>query len=329
VGVPSNNTNEIIYSNNAKDDNNQFYTNRFVGGQYGIFFSNITGTGVYEVGTVIENNIFEGQHIRAILVNEQSGIVISKNSITNNLSSIAGAIQINSSINQFKINANSINISRGFALYIADCNNQIGSESLVYNNFIKVGSASNQSGYGIYVVNSNRISVAHNNVLITTNNSISVPFQALNTIFGASTYSLNLLNNVFYNKQGGAAIDVASVNFLTSNYNDLFTKGSTLGRFNNVSAANLAACRTLSAQDQNSKAAELFAPVTKANTPKIYVKSVPSGVTEMDLRQLWNELKANNPTDPANERQQVVLNGQWWGANYQQANQDYLDTITG
>ena len=41
------------------------------------------------------------------------------------------------------------------------------------------------------------------------------------------------------------------------------------------------------------------------------------------------ELRANNPTDPENERQQLSLNGQWWGANYQQANQDYLDTITG
>jgi outer membrane protein TolC len=51
----------------------------------------------------------------------------------------------------------------------------------------------------------------------------------------------------------------------------------------------------LSAQDPSSKAAELFAPVTKANTPKIYVKSAPSGPTEMDLRQLWNELRINNP----------------------------------
>lgn len=55
----------------------------------------------------------------------------------------------------------------------------------------------------------------------------------------------------------------------------------------------------LGAQDQkvdtNSKAAELFAPVTKANTPKIYTKPVSSGPTEMDLRQLWNELKINNP----------------------------------
>lgn len=41
------------------------------------------------------------------------------------------------------------------------------------------------------------------------------------------------------------------------------------------------------------------------------------------------ELRGNNPTDPENERQQLVLDGAWWGANYQQANQDFLDTITG
>jgi outer membrane protein TolC len=48
-------------------------------------------------------------------------------------------------------------------------------------------------------------------------------------------------------------------------------------------------------KDPNSKAAELFTPVTKANTPKIYAKPVSSGPAEMDLRQLWSELKINNP----------------------------------
>ena len=51
----------------------------------------------------------------------------------------------------------------------------------------------------------------------------------------------------------------------------------------------------LSTQSTSSKAPELFAPVTQANTPKIYIKNVPSGPTEMDLRQLWSELKLNNP----------------------------------
>jgi outer membrane protein TolC len=42
-------------------------------------------------------------------------------------------------------------------------------------------------------------------------------------------------------------------------------------------------------------AASLFAPVTKNDTPKMYTKGAPSGPTDMDLRQLWNELKLNNP----------------------------------
>lgn len=58
----------------------------------------------------------------------------------------------------------------------------------------------------------------------------------------------------------------------------------------------LAAPPSIGAQlGEKSKAAEMFAPVTKANTPKIYTKPISNGPTEMDLRQLWNELKANNP----------------------------------
>ena len=51
----------------------------------------------------------------------------------------------------------------------------------------------------------------------------------------------------------------------------------------------------LSDQDKSSKAAELFAPTPKANTPKINTKPVATGPVEMDLRQLWNEMKLNNP----------------------------------
>lgn len=42
-------------------------------------------------------------------------------------------------------------------------------------------------------------------------------------------------------------------------------------------------------------APSLFAPVTPKDTPKLYVKGAPSGQARMDLRQLWNELKLNNP----------------------------------
>lgn len=42
-------------------------------------------------------------------------------------------------------------------------------------------------------------------------------------------------------------------------------------------------------------AAPLFVSVTQENTAKIYTKGAPSGPSEMDLRQLWTELKLNNP----------------------------------
>jgi len=41
------------------------------------------------------------------------------------------------------------------------------------------------------------------------------------------------------------------------------------------------------------------------------------------------ELRRFNPTDPENAAQQVVINGDWWGQNYQAVNQEYLDTVTG
>ena len=39
-------------------------------------------------------------------------------------------------------------------------------------------------------------------------------------------------------------------------------------------------------------------------------------------------LKRFNPTDPANAAQQVVIGTEWWGRNYIQTNQDFLDTIS-
>ena len=41
------------------------------------------------------------------------------------------------------------------------------------------------------------------------------------------------------------------------------------------------------------------------------------------------ELRRFNPTDPENAKQQVVIDGTWWGENYQAVNQDYIDAVTG
>ena len=48
-------------------------------------------------------------------------------------------------------------------------------------------------------------------------------------------------------------------------------------------------------KNQTPKQMDSLLPVNPANAPKIYTKAATSGPAEMDLRQLWTELKLNNP----------------------------------
>ena len=49
------------------------------------------------------------------------------------------------------------------------------------------------------------------------------------------------------------------------------------------------------AKEQAPKQMDSLLPVNPANAPKIYTKPASSGPAEMDLRQLWAEMKLNNP----------------------------------
>ena len=93
-----------------------------------------------------------------------------------------------------------------------------------------------------------------------------------------------------------AAFVVCTSAFSISAFAQLSTDSAPASVIVQSGDTSLAAPPSIGAQlGASSKAAEMFAPVTKANTPKIYAKSISSGPTEMDLRQLWNELKVNNP----------------------------------
>jgi len=48
-------------------------------------------------------------------------------------------------------------------------------------------------------------------------------------------------------------------------------------------------------KERTPKQMDSLLPVNPANAPKIYTKSASSGPAEMDLRQLWAEMKLNNP----------------------------------
>ncbi|WP_255539412.1 TolC family protein [Polynucleobacter sp. JS-Safj-400b-B2] len=93
-----------------------------------------------------------------------------------------------------------------------------------------------------------------------------------------------------------AAYVVCTSTFPTSAFSQSSTDSAPASVTVQTGDTPLAATPSIGAQlGASSKASEMFAPVTKANTPKIYTKPIASGPTEMDLRQLWSELKVNNP----------------------------------
>ena len=121
---------------------------------------------------------------------------------------------------------------------------------------------------------------ATSNLVTQSEGEVSSPVQA-GTVTLPTSSAANTLGASPLTEKAGASVTVVTSNEVST---DLSMPPSIGAQLNSQ----------LSAQDKT-KASELFVPVTKANTPKTYVKSAPSGPVEMDLRQLWNELKLNNP----------------------------------
>ena len=112
------------------------------------------------------------------------------------------------------------------------------------------------------------------NIAILTFLHVRLPLRVAYIV--AATASLLLINPCFSQNTP------ASVTVQTSDSKDLLV-------------APPAISSELSSGSNPAKAASLFAPVTSKDTPKIYTKGTPSGPSDMDLRQLWLELKLNNP----------------------------------
>ena len=121
---------------------------------------------------------------------------------------------------------------------------------------------------------------ASSNLVTQSEGEVLSPVQA-GTVTLPTSSAANTLGTSPSTEKAGASVTVVTSNEVST---DLSMPPSIGAQLNSQ----------LSAQDKT-KASELFVPVTKANTPKTYVKSAPSGPVEMDLRQLWNELKLNNP----------------------------------
>ncbi|MCX6231020.1 MAG: right-handed parallel beta-helix repeat-containing protein [Bacteroidetes bacterium] len=241
-----------IYSNNTPDDHNIITNNLIIGGYYGISFSGISSTSK-EVGNTITNNIIKEFYYTGLSLYYQDSLKVFGNILLNEASSsnCYGIYSYyNDNVNIQKNKVMLTNSGTTYSLYLY-YNNYGSGNGLVANNCISqsVGIA---NVYGFYNYYSSNIKYFYNSVNITAGNTTSYGMY-FNGMGG------NILkNNSIVNSGGGFAIYANTAGLISSsNYNNLFATGATLGYWG-ANTANFAAWKTASGQDANSVSADPF-----------------------------------------------------------------------
>lgn len=249
----------------------------------------------HSTGLVIEENDISDFYYRAMYISEFDASLIRNNTISSY--SIYGSkygIYCNSNDGAYEISGNKIELnSANSGIYLGSCGNGAFTGS-IFNNFVQAGGTS--TTYGIRSVSNQYQNYYHNSVNVTST--------------GASTYALylqnntniNVINNILANSGTGYAFYTNSTSSITSSdYNDLFTGGATLG-FYNGDQSDLSAWQLASTHDLNSFSVDpMFAGPTDLHVSQANLdgNATPIATITIDIDgQLRNE---TNPDIGADE----------------------------
>jgi hypothetical protein len=236
----------LIYSNGTKDENNVFENNLFVDGSAGINITGASGSNL-STGTVIRNNSFKNQYSSSISLKYQEAPIISGNNI--DMSSMYNAIYLEVVGRKFQILNNRIIVNgrSDGALEINGCNGLIGSNGLIANNMVSIlTDNSDQACSGIKITNSTYQQVYHNSVLICS--GIDRNSSALYQSGGSN---IDIRNNNLANLASGYAY-TATNTVAVSDYNNYYTNGNYLARWQSTNIEDLTALITPSPGDEHS-----------------------------------------------------------------------------
>jgi hypothetical protein len=142
-----------------------------------------------------------------------------------------------------------------YAIYYQYCNDAPQTPGLIANNFISMTGSSVQ--YGNHAINfsySSNVRIYHNSFMVATGNS-----NASTLNFEGSCMNIQMKNNSIANLNGGLAMNgtsAAAGAFSASNYNNFFTTGATLAKWNSSTlvpvSGGIAALTAVTAKDSNS-----------------------------------------------------------------------------
>ncbi len=228
-----------IFINSAQAQNVHLINNLIRFGSYGIDFQ---GPGTKATGTLIQGNTIYQTYYRGITLTYQTGFVLNNNIVTNNPSASGfNGINISYVDGPFQVTANKVTGGNGTALDIYSGLATAGSPALIANNFLQ---SNNNSGFQTVTLNYlQHVNFYHNNINATGSGP--------GLYYSSSGSNVNLINNNL--KANGYSLQVQSPAAISQiNYNNYFTTGAALARWNNIDQINLSNLQTANGQDASS-----------------------------------------------------------------------------
>ncbi|MCB0493016.1 MAG: gliding motility-associated C-terminal domain-containing protein, partial [Cyclobacteriaceae bacterium] len=194
-------------------------------------------------GTIVQNNLIFQSYHRGIMLDYHTAFVLDKNQVSNNPSSTSFQGLTIANVNgPYQITANKITGGNATALDMYAALATAGSPALIANNFFQSNNGSSYSTVNLnYIQNAN---IYHNNINAT---GVGTGLYYVS----ASGQNINLINNNI--NSNGYTLNVINASAIGQiNYNNYFTSGTTLARWNGVDQSALGALQAATGQDANS-----------------------------------------------------------------------------
>ena len=207
--------------------NNTFANNLFINGSHAMYVRGNSNN--LESGTKIINNIALNSYSAGFYLDNQEAVSVSNNTIiTNSIYPEFKALNFLKSRSGFEIINNKVNIENsGTGFYFDDVNGTDLNKGLIANNFVSINGTHESNG--INLVLGEHLNFYNNSInIFTTDSLLSSAFQK------DQANNISLLNNIFANHGGGLVMHFSNTNeIISSDYNNLFTNGSSIGFWNN------------------------------------------------------------------------------------------------
>ncbi|NUM31917.1 MAG: right-handed parallel beta-helix repeat-containing protein [Bacteroidetes bacterium] len=295
-----------IYSGSSADDSLTVKNCKFSDGDIAIYIYGYPNSGsILEKNHIISNNSFVNQSSKSIYVSYVNSLEVTKNLISTTSSNSTFIVEFNHTQNKINFSYNKIiryaDYSSGLVFY-----NHVGTnttKSLISNNFISTYGSTLTKGVELY--NSQYINFYHNSLnqygSATGTNSFSLHIN------GGANFDIR--NNVIANTGSGYSMFYEnSPSSVNSDYNDIYSSGTYIGRINTTDYSTLSNWQSATSKEANSISfnpsyvsnTDLHSNLAALDSACLYISSVTDDIDNESRNTSYPDIGADEFQSLAN-----------------------------